>query len=286
MREIILDFVRGWGEMSQPANLSLLITTLEPELRDSTAEEMEALLSQLPQWGALRGRRPGDLRIASLGFHAHVRGRDPQCPYPVDFFTRLRGAQATVNLVLRFVPGVVRHEIREAFRDVGVGRSLDLIAALRIANAHGIGLRSIDLVMQRMYRPCAPNGFHWGTPGGVHELKEDAVTRGLTELAQEAKGLTVLASRVLLHNQLYQSGNITEAHTLVGLLCVGEPEVSTQALAEGIVEYKTIPVLEAREWLRRECEVSPDDPASMLPDGKISHALNEFLLLCEEVQIL
>jgi hypothetical protein len=280
MRSAVETVVREWDELTQPKNLGRLQLLLPPGLlSELTHDEMEALLQKLPQWGALRGRRPGDLRIVSLGFHAHVQGTVRDCPYPVDFFTRLRGAYASVNLVMRIVPAVHRPEV---FRGKAVGSCLDLLEALRIMQEHGMGLHHLELLLHRVYRPGAPNGFHWGTPGGVQEPTATREETAMSELAQEAGPLTVLASRVLLPNQLYQSGNLPEAQTLVGVLCVGAPAVTATARQEGIAEYIAIPVLEARRWLRDACALLPESADSMLPDGKIWHALNEFLLLCHE----
>lgn len=283
MRSSIRTVVARWSELIRPENLDELKQLLSLSVLQSlTREESEALLNLLPQLGALRGRAPGALRIRSAGYHIHLQGNDTHCPYPVDFFVRAGGFLSTVNLVLR-LPAC--HVSDKLFTGMPIGSAFDLLNALRVLNGQGLGLMDLELVQQAIYRPCVPNKFHWSSPGGVRQPKEDEQEHGLRELAEEAPGLVVIASRVLLRQREYQAGNLPEFHTLTGVLCVGRPILSDAARSQGIKQYCFIPLPEAEDWFDAQCAMDLNDPACMLPGGKTEHALLKLFRVCQKAGI-
>jgi hypothetical protein len=272
-KAMITEVAKNWDELTKPQNLPRLRAILKPSVLEAMNKaDMEILLSLLPKYGPLRGRTPGALRVMSIGYHAHIVGTAIGSPYEVDYVTRLHSCSATSSIILR-IPEKCGFR---GFGDVPMGKNLHFLKALSLAEEKKLfSVGELELLLQKIFRPGTPNSWQWGTPGGVHEPKgPDAVEQGVVELTEEAEGLTLIASDVLLHNQIFQSGNIPEWHTIVVMLCSGSPVVTDGARYEGIVEYKSVRLAQAiSEITNFEREGDINSPNYIPFDGKILQGL-------------
>jgi len=213
----------------------------------------------------------------SMGFNVHIGGTDKRCEFPIDFCVRINGEKAAVNVLIRPVPDKFSLDMLDGL-ETGPKQSFFTIMCA-LANRGLDRLRYYELALLRIFRPASPGGYQYGTAGGVFEGAHDtARERTFQETREEFKGFEYLGWDLLLAEQVYQSGNIYELQS-VGVVIghIPNPEAVQTEKAEGIEDWKTVPLDTAFNFFDELRRVPLTDPHCIRHDGKIDHGLARLL---------